>query len=183
MVFPSLTFSLLMIPFFSSKMIRLPSTILEKLSFGIAQFLVKALISTNLTFFVLQIFLRKSKFLFQTYSRLILSKILANIQGLITNLEVEKLLILKTSLIGSKKKLQRWNAELLSQASRTILISSVLQAMPLYTFSCFRVPDAMCKKLDAFTRAFWWGHEVGTRKLHLVNWEKIVNLRAEVVQV
>lgn len=68
-----------MIPFFSSKMIRLPSTILEKLSFGIAQFLVKALISTNLTFFVLQMFLRKSKFLLQTYSRLILSKILANI--------------------------------------------------------------------------------------------------------
>lgn len=82
------------------------------------------------------------------------------------------MLILKTSLIGSKKKLQRWNAELLSQASRTILISSVLQAMPLYTFSCFRVPDVVCKKLDAITRAFWWGHEVGTRKLHLVNWEK-----------
>ena len=28
----------------------------------------------------------------------------------------------------------------------------------------------MCKKLDTIVRSFWWGHEPGTRKLHLVNW-------------
>ena len=53
-----------------------------------------------------------------------------------------------------QKKLQGWKAKLLSQASRTTLIASVLQAMPLYTFSFFRVPETICNKLDAITRAF-----------------------------
>lgn len=70
-------------------------------------------------------------------------------------------------------KLQRWKAKLLSQADITTLISSVLQAMPLFTFSCLRIPETVCDKLDAITRAFWWGHDLGTRKLHLVNWDKI----------
>nr|POE66601.1 line-1 retrotransposable element orf2 protein [Quercus suber] len=35
-------------------------------------------------------------------------------------------------------KLQGWKAKLLSQAARTTLISSTLQSMSLYTFSCFK---------------------------------------------
>jgi len=45
--------------------------------------------------------------------------------------------------------------------------------MPWYTFSCFRVLESMCNKLDAIIRAFWWRHDLRTRKLHQVNWEKI----------
>ena len=70
-------------------------------------------------------------------------------------------------------KLKGWKAKLLFQASRATLISFVLQSMPLYTFSCFRVPKFVCNKLDAIIRAFWWVHDPGTRKLHLVSWETI----------
>lgn len=45
--------------------------------------------------------------------------------------------------------------------------------MPLYTFSCFEVHATVCNKLDAIVRSFWCGHDLGTRKLHLVNWETI----------
>lgn len=54
-----------------------------------------------------------------------------------------------------QSKLQGWKAKLLSQAGRNTLISSFLQAMPLYTFSCLRIPKTICNKLDAITRAFW----------------------------
>lgn len=74
-------------------------------------------------------------------------------------------------------KLQGWKAKLLSQAGRTTLISSVLQAMPLYTFSCMRVPETVYNKLDAIVRSFWWGHNMGDKKLHLLNWEKICQPR------
>lgn len=66
-------------------------------------------------------------------------------------------------------KLQAWKAKLLSQASRTTLISFVLQSMPLYTFSCFKVLETTCDKLDFITRAFWWGHDLGVKKIHLLN--------------
>jgi len=68
-----------------------------------------------------------------------------------------------------QSKLQGWKARLLLQAGRTTLISSVLQSLPLYTFSCFRVPEQVCNKMDAIVRAFWWGHGQGEKKLHLIN--------------
>ena len=74
-------------------------------------------------------------------------------------------------------KLQRWKAKLLSQAGRTTLIHSVVQSLPLYTFSCFRVPESICNKLDPITRSFWWGHDQGVRKLHLLNWNRVCQPR------
>ena len=70
-------------------------------------------------------------------------------------------------------KLQGWKARLLSQVGRTTLISSVLQSLPLYTFSCFKVPKSICNKMDSIVRSFWWSHETGEKKLHLINWNKI----------
>ena len=46
-------------------------------------------------------------------------------------------------------KLQGWKAKLLSQAGKTTLISSVLQSLPPYTFSSFRVSEQVCNKMDA----------------------------------
>lgn len=76
-----------------------------------------------------------------------------------------------------QNKLQGWKANLLSQVGRTTLISSVLQALPLYSFSCFRIPEFVCNKLDEIVRSFQWGHNVGDRKLHLLNQDKICQPR------
>ena len=72
-----------------------------------------------------------------------------------------------------QSKLQGWKANLLSQARRTTLIASVFQTLPLYTFSCFKVPKTICKKMDSLVKTSWWGHEHGVRKLHLLKWDKI----------
>ena len=61
-------------------------------------------------------------------------------------------------------KLQGWKAKLLSQAGGMTLIKSVISSLPLYTFSCFKIPEVtwigQCN--------FWWGHENEHRKLHMV---------------
>ena len=33
--------------------------------------------------------------------------------------------------------------------------------------------------MDAITRAYWWGHEPGEKKMHLVNWDKICKPKSE----
>ena len=72
-----------------------------------------------------------------------------------------------------KAKFQGWKMTLLSQAGRTTLIASVLQSLPLYSFSCFKVPEHVCSKMNSIICAFWWGHDHSENKLHLINWDKI----------
>ena len=76
-------------------------------------------------------------------------------------------------------KLQGWKAKLLSQASRMTLINSVLHSIPIYTFSVFKAPYTICKKLDSIVNAFWWGHEPGQKKLYMVNWDTISKPKRE----
>lgn len=51
-----------------------------------------------------------------------------------------------------QSRLQGWKIRLPSQAGRSTLISSVLQALPLYTFACFKVPDTNQAML---AKQFW----------------------------
>ena len=62
-----------------------------------------------------------------------------------------------------QSKLQGWNVRLLSQVGRTTFISSVLQSLPLYTFSCFKVPDSICSKMDSIIRAIGGDMRLGKR--------------------
>jgi hypothetical protein len=76
-------------------------------------------------------------------------------------------------------KLQGWKAKLLSQAGRLTLINSVLTSIPIYTFSVFKIPETVCKRLDSLINAFWWGHDPGRKKLHMTNWDTITKPKAQ----
>ena len=71
------------------------------------------------------------------------------------------------------KKLQWWKEKLLSQAGREVLIKSVIQAIPTYTMSCFKLPKGLIKELEILIRKFWWGFSGGDRKIHWVKWDRL----------
>ena len=43
----------------------------------------------------------------------------------------------------------------------------------LFILYCFRMPESICNKMDSIVRAFWWGHELGEHKLHLIKWDQV----------
>ena len=53
------------------------------------------------------------------------------------------------------KKFQGWEGKLLSQAGREILIKAVAQALPRYTFSCFKLPVTLCHNIEALIQRFF----------------------------
>ena len=71
------------------------------------------------------------------------------------------------------KKLQGWKEKLLSQARREVLIKAVIQAIPTYTMSCFKLSKGLVRELESLIRKFWWGYSGDSRKVHWVCWEKI----------
>ena len=71
------------------------------------------------------------------------------------------------------KKLQGWKEKLLSQVGREVLIKSVIQAIPTYSMSCFKLPKGLIKNIEAMIRKFWWGYSGDSRKVHWVKWEKL----------
>ena len=69
------------------------------------------------------------------------------------------------------KKLQGWKEKLLSVAGREVLIKAVIQAIPTYIMSCFKLPKG--KELEVLIRKFWWGYTDDSRKVHWVSWERL----------
>lgn len=50
------------------------------------------------------------------------------------------------------KKLKRWKEKLLSQVGREILVKAMIQAIPTYTMSCFKLPKGLIKDIESLIR-------------------------------
>ena len=105
--------------------------------------------------------------------------------------EYEKYLGLP-AVIGRKKKeslnylkervwsiLQGWKEKLLSQADREILLKAVVQAIPTFAMSCFKLPGGLCDEIEALIWKFFWGQKGEQRKIHWKKWEVLCKPKSE----
>ncbi|CAN1761942.1 Putative ribonuclease H protein At1g65750 [Linum perenne] len=76
-------------------------------------------------------------------------------------------------------KAQSWSSILLSHAGRETMIKSVLQAIPAYIFSCFKLPKVLIKKMDAILVNFWWTGEGNRKTIHWVAAEELRRAKEE----
>ena len=63
-------------------------------------------------------------------------------------------------------KMQGWKEKLLSQAGKKVKIKAVVQSIPTYSMSVFRIPIGCLKDIEAMIRKFWWGCSENSRKIH-----------------
>ena len=52
-------------------------------------------------------------------------------------------------------KLQGWKEKLLSQTGREVFLKAVVQAIPIFAMSCFKLPVGLCNDIEAMIRKFW----------------------------
>jgi hypothetical protein len=61
----------------------------------------------------------------------------------------------------------------MSFAAREILIKAMVQAIPTYIMSCFKIPDSLCDHIESMISKFWWGSKQGERKMHWIAWNNL----------
>ena len=65
----------------------------------------------------------------------------------------------KESLIYIKEqiwsKLQGWKEKLLSQAGREVLLKAIVQAIPTFAISCFKLPLSLCHDIEVMIKNFF----------------------------
>ncbi|KAL0409524.1 UNVERIFIED_CONTAM: putative mitochondrial protein [Sesamum radiatum] len=76
------------------------------------------------------------------------------------------------------EKMQHWRSKLLSQAGRTVLLKAVIQAVPAYVMSVFRITNSLLRELESMMANFFWNHGQ-PRKIHWVAWRKVCRAKDE----
>ena len=52
------------------------------------------------------------------------------------------------------------------------MIKVVVQSIPTYSMSVFKLPVYLCKDIEAMIQKFWWG-QGETKKINWVNWSTL----------
>lgn len=58
-----------------------------------------------------------------------------------------------------------WKEKLLSQVGKEVMVKAIIQSIPTYSMSVFKLPIGLCKYIEAMIRKFWWGQDE-TKKIH-----------------
>ncbi|KAK3225933.1 hypothetical protein Dsin_005795 [Dipteronia sinensis] len=71
------------------------------------------------------------------------------------------------------KKLRGWKDSYFSFGRKETLIKAVVQAIPTYPMSIFKLPVSVCKDISAMAFKFWWDSREGKRKTSWISWENL----------
>ncbi|XP_072072033.1 uncharacterized protein [Arachis hypogaea] len=55
-----------------------------------------------------------------------------------------------------QKRIMGWKRSLLSSGGRHTLLRAVGEAIPIYTLSCFKLPDTLLTEIHSMLSQFWW---------------------------
>ena len=53
------------------------------------------------------------------------------------------------------------------------MLKAVIQAIPTFAMSCFKLSSTLCNDIEQLIRKFWWGHRGNQRKIHWSKWSTL----------
>lgn len=79
----------------------------------------------------------------------------------------------------SGQKLDGWKNKFFSEGGREVLIKAVIQAIPIYAMSCFRIPSTIIREIEFMCANFWWGSSEKGKKMHWKAWSHLQKVKDE----
>lgn len=66
------------------------------------------------------------------------------------------------------EKSSRFEGKLFSIGGKEVLIKAVIQTIPCYSMSGFKIPKKLLNEINQMAARFWWGEGEKDRKIHWV---------------
>jgi hypothetical protein len=127
----------------------------------------------------------KTSLLFSKNTPKIVKDTLVNMVGVTPTTCFEKYLGLP-SMVGKSRvasfasikgriwdRINGWKEKFLSHAGKEVLMKAVLQTIPTYTMSVFKLPKTLCQGINSLFSKFWWGHQNNGSKIAWLKWSKM----------
>lgn len=73
------------------------------------------------------------------------------------------------------RKLEGWKENLISKGGKEILIKGVVQAIPHYAMSIFKIPHSLCQSIEKKIASFWWKNNSQRQGIHWKDWNILKN--------
>lgn len=77
------------------------------------------------------------------------------------------------------QKLQGWKEILFSKAGKEILLNAMVQTIPSYSMSCFKLPDSLIKDIQRLIRRFWWSGGLDKKGIPWLHWEVLCSHKSK----
>lgn len=65
-----------------------------------------------------------------------------------------------------EKRILEWNQKRFSKGGKEVLIKAVLQAIPIFAMSSFRIPTSICKDMERLCANFLWEGDKHGKGIH-----------------
>ncbi|XP_042964722.1 uncharacterized protein LOC122298944 [Carya illinoinensis] len=85
----------------------------------------------------------------------------------------QKLNAFKPVLDNIRARMHSWSVRFLSQAGKEVLLKSVIQAIPTYCMSIFKLPKAILNSINSLMQRFWWGMKGDRSKIKWLSWKTL----------
>jgi hypothetical protein len=72
-------------------------------------------------------------------------------------------------------KLHGGSERMVSCAGKETLLKSVVQAIPTYTMSCFKLTKKVYKDITSCMARYWWSSSLDRHSMHWISWEQLAS--------